>query len=112
MPTPRPLDSLVLSTSRSGSRLTGACALALALSLGAQGARSLRTMTHLAPTLLAAELVAAVRALRLAPGRLTDGIARQAFDLAAKTLDDAMDDRPLGDDLARAAALLPELGEL
>lgn len=40
MPTPRPLDSLVLSTSRSGSRLTGACALALALSLGAQGARA------------------------------------------------------------------------
>ena len=108
----------LLTEIRVGMQPTAAGTLTISLGLeehasfATQGARSLRTMTHLAPTLLAAELVAAVRALRLAPGRLTDGIARQAFDLAAKTLDDAMDDRPLGDDLARAAALLPELGEL
>ena len=69
-------------------------------------------MTQLAPTLLAAELVAAVRALRMAPGRLTDGTAREAFELAADALDPSMDDRPLGADLERAAALLPDLATL
>ncbi|WP_030437270.1 aromatic amino acid lyase [Actinoplanes subtropicus] len=108
----------LLTEIRVGMQPTAAGTLTISLGLeehasfATQGARSLRTMTHLAPTLLAAELVAAVRALRLAPGRLTDGTARQAFDLAAKALDDSMDDRPLGDDLARATDLLPELGQL
>ncbi|WP_433305727.1 aromatic amino acid lyase [Actinoplanes sp. CA-030573] len=81
-------------------------------SFATQGARSLRTMTQLAPALLAAELVAAVRALRMAPGRLADGPARKAFDLAAAALDADEEDRPLGEDLARAAALLPALSAL
>jgi histidine ammonia-lyase len=108
----------LLTEIRIGMQPTAAGTLTISLGLeehasfATQGARSLRTMTHLAPTLLAAELTAAVRALRLAPGRLTDGTARQAFDLAAKALDGSTDDRPLGDDLARAAALLPELGDL
>lgn len=108
----------LLTEIRVGMQPTAAGTLTISLGLeehasfATQGARSLRTMTHLAPTLLAAELVAAVRALRLAPGRLTDGTAREAFELAAKTLDPSTDDRPLGEDLARAADLLPRLGAL
>jgi len=108
----------LLTEIRVGMQPTAAGTLTISLGLeehasfATQGARSLRTMTQLAPTLLAAELVAAVRALRLAPGRLTDGTARKAFDLAANTLDPSTDDRPLGDDLSRAAGLLPQLGAL
>jgi histidine ammonia-lyase len=81
-------------------------------SFATQGARSLRTMTGLAPTLLAAELLAAVRALRLAPDRLTTGTLRDAYDLAAAALSDDLTDRPLDDDLTAAAALLPDLAAL
>jgi histidine ammonia-lyase len=81
-------------------------------SFATQGARSLRAMTQLAPTLLAAELVAAVRALRMASGRLTGGIAGRAFELAAAVVDPEMDDRPLGADLERVAELLPSLAAL
>ena len=81
-------------------------------SFATQGARSLRAMTRLAPTLLAAELVAAVRALRMAAGRLTGGIAGRAFELGAAVVDPDMDDRPLGGDLERVAALRPELAAL
>ncbi|MEU8659277.1 aromatic amino acid lyase [Actinoplanes philippinensis] len=81
-------------------------------SFATQGARTLRTMTRLAPTLLAAELVAAVRALRLSPERLTTGILREAYDLAAAQLSDDLTDRPLDTDLTRAAALLPTLAAL
>ena len=108
----------LLTEIRVGMQPTAAGTLTISLGLeehasfATQGARSLRTMTQLAPTLLAAELVAAVRALRLAPGRLTGGTAREAFDLAAKALDASTDDRPLGDDLARAADVLPQLGDL
>jgi histidine ammonia-lyase len=108
----------LLTEIRVGMQATAAGTLTISLGLeehasfATQGARSLRTMTQLAPTLLAAELVAAVRALRMAPGRLTEGTAREAFELAAAALDPEMDDRPLGDDLERAAALLPELAAL
>ena len=106
----------LLTEIRVGMTPTAAGTLSISLGLeehasfATQGARSLRTMTALAPTLLAAELVAAVRALRMAPGRLTEGPARQAFDMAAQVLDPDESDRSLGDDLARAAELLPKLG--
>lgn len=48
----------------------------------------------------------------MAPGRLTEGPASRAFDLAAEVLDPDEDDRPLGEDLARAAELLPRLGSV
>jgi histidine ammonia-lyase len=108
----------LLTEIRVGMQPTAAGTLTISLGLeehasfATQGARSLRTMTQLAPTLLAAELVAAVRALRMAPGRLIDGTAREAFELAADALDPSMDDRPLGVDLERAAALLPDLATL
>jgi histidine ammonia-lyase len=81
-------------------------------SFATQGARSLRAMTQLAPTLLAAELIAAVRALRMAAGRLTGGIAGQAFELAAAVVGPDMEDRPLGGDLERATEVLPRLAAL
>jgi histidine ammonia-lyase len=108
----------VLTAIRVGMQPTAAGTLTISLGLeehasfATQGARSLRTMTELAPTMLAAELIAAVRALRMAPGRLTDGPVREAFDLAAKALAPDLDDHPLGDDLTRAADLLPELAAL
>ena len=75
-----------------------------------QGARALQTMAELAPVLVAAELVAAVRALRMAPERLGGG-ARQAFSIAAAVLDPEAVDRPLGEDLKRAAEVLPLLAD-
>lgn len=59
---------------------------------------------------LACELVAAVRALRLhgstlGPGPLCDAYERAASALAASTAD-----RPLDDDLALAQELLPGFG--
>jgi histidine ammonia-lyase len=108
----------LLTEIRVGMQAVAAGTLTISLGLeehasfATQGARSLRRMTGLAPTLLAAELVAAVRALRMAPGRLVDGAAREAFELAAKVIDPDMEDRPLGADLERAAALLPELAAL
>ncbi|AGZ41589.1 aromatic amino acid ammonia-lyase [Actinoplanes friuliensis] len=93
--------------------LPGTLSISLGLeehaSFATQGARSLRTMAGLAPVLLAAELVAAVRALRMVPERLTGGTARRAFEIAAEVLDDGTSDRPLGTDLERAAKVLPLL---
>ncbi|MGK5683052.1 aromatic amino acid ammonia-lyase [Actinoplanes sp. URMC 104] len=106
----------LLTEIRVGMTPTAAGTLSISLGLeehasfATQGARSLRTMTRLAPTLLAAELVAAVRALRMAPGRLVVGPLREAFELANEVLDTDEEDRPLGDDLERAAAVLPLLG--
>ncbi len=81
-------------------------------SFATQGARSLRVMTEFAPTMIAAELLAAVRALRLAPDRLTGGVAREAFRLADRTLEEDLSDRPLDTDLRIAAGLLPSLAGL
>ncbi|TDO32585.1 aromatic amino acid ammonia-lyase [Paractinoplanes brasiliensis] len=106
----------LLTEIRVGMTPTAAGTLSISLGLeehasfATQGARSLRTMTQLAPTLLAAELVAAVRALRMAPGRLTVGPLRDAYEMADEALDPSEDDRPLGIDLERGAGLLPRLG--
>jgi histidine ammonia-lyase len=106
----------LLTEIRVGMTPTAAGTLSISLGLeehasfATQGARSLRTMTQLAPTLLAAELLAAVRALRMAPGRLTAGPLRDAFEMANEALDPSEEDRPLGADLETAAELLPRLG--
>ncbi|WP_229072764.1 aromatic amino acid lyase [Actinoplanes sp. DH11] len=108
----------LLTQIRVGMQPTAAGTLSISLGLeehasfATQGARSLRTMTGLAPLMLAAELIAAVRALRMAPGRLPDGPAGQAFDLATKNLPADEDDSPLGPSLEQAAALLPFLADL
>jgi histidine ammonia-lyase len=108
----------LLTEIRVGMQPTASGTLTISLGLeehasfATQGARSLRAMTRLAPTLLAAELVTAVRALRMASGRLTGGVAARAYELVAAALDPDMDDRPLGPDLERAAELLPALAGL
>jgi histidine ammonia-lyase len=108
----------LLTQIRVGMQPTAAGTLSISLGLeehasfATQGARSLRTMTGLAPMMLAAELVAAVRALRMAPGRVPEGVAEEAFGLAEKALSQDEDDRPLGTSLERASALLPLLADL
>jgi len=78
-------------------------------SFATQGARLLRQTAETAPIVIAVEAVAAVRALRLAPGRLGCGPAREAFEYLAAGLGAEMDDRPLGEDIEKAVALLPGL---
>jgi histidine ammonia-lyase len=70
-----------------------------------------RTTEALPPyeTLLACELVTAVRALRLRDVTLGPGPLRQAYELARSVLDPVTEDRPLDDDLAAAIRLLPDL---
>ncbi|GAA0519359.1 histidine ammonia-lyase [Paractinoplanes deccanensis] len=105
----------VLTEIRVGMQPISAGTLTISLGLeehasfATQGARALRAMADLAPTLLAAELTAAVRALRMAPGRLPDGPARDAYEIVAKVLDPHEDDRPIGEDLTAAAGMLPRL---
>ncbi|MFG1994160.1 aromatic amino acid lyase [Actinoplanes sp. NPDC048988] len=105
----------VLTEIRVGMQPISAGTLTISLGLeehasfATQGARALRAMADLAPTLLAAELVAAVRALRMAPGRLPEGPAREAYDVVSKVLDPEAGDRPIGIDLTAAAEVLPLL---
>ena len=61
---------------------------------------------------LACELVAAVRALRMQGGQLFDVPARAALERAARELDSTLEDRSLTDDVARAADVLPDLADL
>jgi histidine ammonia-lyase len=75
-----------------------------------QGARLLRYAAAEAPVIVAVEALAAVRALRLMPDRLIDGPAREAFEHLAQGIDPAMEDRPMGEDIARVVDLLPGLG--
>jgi histidine ammonia-lyase len=58
---------------------------------------------------LACELVAAVRALRMRPADLMDLPIRDAFDLVGTALDLEMADRPLSADLEAAAGILDNL---
>jgi histidine ammonia-lyase len=71
-----------------------------------QAAWSSHELLALTPDLLACELVAAVRALRLDRTRLADCPARALFDLADAALPDVRRDHVLGPELAAAAALL------
>jgi histidine ammonia-lyase len=60
---------------------------------------------------LATELVAAVRALRMRGTLPVDGPLADAFAFAAARLPDQLDDRPLDQDVEDAAGLLPGLAE-
>jgi histidine ammonia-lyase len=61
---------------------------------------------------LACELVAAVRALRMRSASLIDLPVRTAFDLAAAVLSPDLNDRPLSEDVDHAAAVLDSLAEV
>jgi histidine ammonia-lyase len=63
-------------------------------------------MVDLAPVVLACELVAAVRALRMDPSRLPDTPLRQVYDGAAAVLSEDRADRPFTEDLAAAVPLV------
>ena len=73
-----------------------------------QAARSATGAVAAYRVVLACELVAAVRALRLRDIALEPGPLREAFDRAADLLPTSTADRPLDGDLALAQQLLPE----
>ncbi|MFJ6985376.1 MULTISPECIES: aromatic amino acid lyase [unclassified Streptomyces] len=79
-----------------------------AASFAGQSARQTLRATEAYVTILACELVAAVRALRMHPVRPDV----PAFTVAAAALPDGTEDRPLTGDVLAAAELLPLLAEL
>lgn len=81
-------------------------------SFSTQAARQARAAADAYRQVLACELVAAVRALRMRPADLMDLPVRDAFDLADATLDPNTADRPFSEDLPKAAALLDPLADI
>ncbi|HEY8981443.1 MAG TPA: aromatic amino acid lyase, partial [Streptomyces sp.] len=79
-----------------------------AASFAGQAARQTLRAAEACTTLLACELVAAVRALRLRPAQPSTSV----FTTASAALPTGTDDRPLTADIAAAAELLPALAEL
>ncbi|WP_033293333.1 aromatic amino acid ammonia-lyase [Amycolatopsis jejuensis] len=78
-------------------------------SFSTQAARAATAAAAAYRQVLACELVAAVRALRIRKAELVDLPVRAAFTAASDVLDDRLDDRPLTDDIARAAGILDRL---
>lgn len=81
-------------------------------SFSTQAARQAIVVVEAYRHVLACELVAAVRALRVQQPELGDIPARAALERAAHVLDPSLEDRSLGTDLDRAADLLDELAAL
>jgi histidine ammonia-lyase len=81
-------------------------------SFATQAARAAGSAAAAYRQVLACELVAAVRALRMREANLLDLPVRTAYDQAAAVLDPELADRPLSDDLEAAAALLDRLADL
>jgi histidine ammonia-lyase len=76
-----------------------------------QSARSATGVVAAYRVVLACELVAAVRALRLRGARPHSRGLAQAFGRAVQVLPDSTADRPLDDDLAIAQDLLPDVAQ-
>ena len=89
---------------------TGHAVLSLGLeehaSFSTQAAWACEQIVELAPVVLACELVAAVRALRLDPSRLPTSPVRHVYDAAAAVLGEERADRPFDDDLVAAVRLV------
>jgi histidine ammonia-lyase len=81
-------------------------------SFATQAARAARLAATAYRHVLACEVVAAVRALRMRPADLVDLPVRAAFDLADAVLDPDLADRPLSDDIDAAATLLDALADV
>jgi histidine ammonia-lyase len=81
-------------------------------SFSTQAARQATAAAESFRHVLACELVAAVRALRMHRSELVDVPARTALERAAARLDPTLEDRSLTDDVARAVDVLPELAEV
>jgi histidine ammonia-lyase len=81
-------------------------------SFSTQAARQARHAAVAYRHVLACELVAATRALRLRRASLLDLPIRAAFDLATAVLDPDLGDRPLTADIVNAAAVLDSFAEV
>jgi histidine ammonia-lyase len=81
-------------------------------SFSTQAARQATLAAEAFRHVLACELVAAVRALRMQDLRLPEVPARAVLERAARDLDSALEDRSLTDDVAHAVEVLAELAEL
>ena len=81
-------------------------------SFATQAARQTRHVAVAYRHVLACELVAAVRALRMRRASLIDLPVRTAFELAADVLDRDLNDRPLSDDIDHAANILDALADV
>ena len=81
-------------------------------SFSTQAARAATAACSAYQQVLACELVAAVRALRMRDADLVDLPVRDAFDAASEVLDVSTDDRPLTDDIARAITVLDTLARI
>lgn len=78
-------------------------------SFSTQAARATTAACTTYRQLLACELVAAVRALRMREAALPDVPVRAAFEQADRVLDPRLEDRPLTADISAAAAILDTL---
>ena len=81
-------------------------------SFATQAARQARHVATAYRYVLACELVAATRALRMRRASLLDLPIRAAFEQASEVLDPDLADRPLSDDIDRAAYVLDSLAEV
>jgi histidine ammonia-lyase len=81
-------------------------------SFSTQAARAATTACGAYQQVLACELVAAVRALRLRKADLVDLPARDVFEQAAAVLDPRVEDRPLTEDIQRAVDVLETLARI
>ncbi|WP_409182056.1 aromatic amino acid ammonia-lyase [Amycolatopsis sp. VS8301801F10] len=81
-------------------------------SFSTQAARAATAAASAYRQVLACELVAAVRALRIRKAELVDLPVRAAFTAAEEVLDERLEDRPLTDDIAKAAGVLDELARI
>jgi len=81
-------------------------------SFSTQAARQATAAAEAFRYVLACELVAAVRALRMQQPELGDAPSRAVLERAARDLDGELDDRSLTEDVGRAFDVLPELAEL
>jgi histidine ammonia-lyase len=95
-----------IATPVTGGRTLVSLGLEEHASHSTQAAWASHELLGLLPDLLACELVAAVRALRLAPDRVVDGPARELFARADAALPDVRQDHVVGPELAAAAELL------
>ncbi|WP_410568528.1 aromatic amino acid ammonia-lyase [Amycolatopsis sp. cmx-4-61] len=81
-------------------------------SFSTQAARAATAACAAYQQVLACELVAAVRALRMREADLVDLPVRDAFEAASAVLAESLDDRPLTEDIAAAAGVLEALARI
>lgn len=102
--------SRVLATPVTQARTIASLGLEEHASHSTQAAWYAHELTGLVPRLLACELVAALRALRLDPARVVDCPAAELFERASDTIPDIREDHVLGPELESAVGLINALG--